>query len=34
MHHPDAHIFRQDETMKFLFKQKVLVRFKKGNMDH
>lgn len=31
---PDIHIVHQDETAKFLFRQKVLVRFKKGDSNH
>lgn len=31
---PDVHAVHQDETAKFLFRQKVLVRFKKGDSNH
>lgn len=32
--HPDVHVVYQDETAKFLFKRKVLVRLKKGDTNH
>jgi hypothetical protein len=31
---PDVHVVYQDETAKFLFKRKVLVRLKKGDSNH
>ncbi len=31
--HPDVHVIHQDETAKFLLKQKVLMRLKKGDAN-